>query len=370
MAQPSTPTPAQLTEPERLRRLAAQVDEGKALTGDVRAEALDLFERYECWAPYFRLIKRAIDDKSTRQLADYLRLARVQSLYLEDVFAAAETCAQMVQQLKVSYATVAADVLPRIIEPEDFTAEATILGAVCDRLSSKDDLIACLERLAMLFEKKTHNDGQLGKTYERLLQVDPHDVKALRYFKLIYTQNNEWDEVVSILKTMLKAVHRPQEIYRVAQELATIHLYQQDRAEDAIKVLSTYCTESPLDTSTILFDAYQRLANWNGCLKVLRQCLLSVDDDYGRAVLHLKIASLHEQLGELDQALDNFAQSSELWPNLLDAIEGVINVALLKKDWPTIQKWLGTLTGKVQDERLNVQLKQAAKRLQDGLDHA
>ncbi len=370
MAQTPPSPPAQPSEPERLRRLTAQVDAGKDLSGEARSDALELFERYECWAPYFRLIKRGIDHPSTRQMKDFVRLARVQSVYLEDVFAAAETCAQMVQQLRVPYKKFMEEVLPRISEPEDFSSEATLLAAICDKLATKDDLIDCLERLCMLFEKKTHNDNQLAKTYERLLGADPHNVKALRYFKLIYTQNNEWDEVVGILKTLLKAVRRPHELYRAAQELAAIHLYQQDRADDAIKVLETYCTESPLDTSTILFDAYQRLANWNGCLKVLRQCLLNVEDDYGRAVLHLKIASLHEQLGELDPALDNFAKSSTLWPNLLDSIEGVINVALLRKDWPLIQKWLGTLTERVQDERLNAQLKQAAKRLQDGLDHA
>lgn len=369
MAQ-TPPSTAPQSEPERLRRLAAQADAGQPLSVNARNEALELFERYECWAPYFRLIKRGMDHPSTRQLSDYVRLARVQSLYLEDIFAAAETSAQLIQHLKFPYKRFMEEILPKIIEPEDYAAESTILSAICDKLTIKDELVDCLERLCMLFEKKTHNDSQLAKTYERLLNADPYNVKALRYFKHIYTQNNEWDEVVTILKTLLKANLRPQEIFRAAQELAAVHLYQQDRAEDAIKVLEKYCLESPLDTSTILFDAYQRLANWNGCLKVLRQCLLSVEDEYGLAVLHLKIASLHEQLGDLEPALDNFVKSSSLWPNLLDAMEGVINVALLKKDWRLILTWLKTLSDKVQDERLNAQLKQVAKRLQDGLDHA
>src|SRR5690606_9965975 len=131
--------------------------------------------------------------------------------------------------------------------------------------------------------KKTHNEQLLDRAYKRLREVDPTNVKALRYFKLYFTQANEWEEVVAILKTLLGSVTRPQEVYRVAQELAAIYLYQLDMADEAITTLDTYCEGSPLDASQIMFDAYQRMANWNGCLKVLRQCLVSVGTDRDRA---------------------------------------------------------------------------------------
>lgn len=357
-------------EVERVRKLVAQVDGAQALSAEQRAEMLETFEKHECWTPFFKMLKRQLDNASTRQLGDYVRLARVQNLYLEDVFAAAETCAAMVAELKLSYLRFSEEVLPRIVEFEDFAAEATLLSAVCDRFPSKADVVACLERLCMLYEKKTHNESQLSKTYEKLLHTDPRNVKALRYFKLAFTQNNDWEEVVGILRTLITCVTHPQELFRVAQELAAIYLYQLDMAEEAITVLDTHCEGSPLDTSTILFDAYQRLADWNGCLRVLRQCLLNVDDDLSRAVLHLKIASLHEQLGELDAALDDFTKAAKLWPSFLDAIEGIITIGLAKKDWKLIQQWVGALAEKVQDERLGSQLKQALRRIQDGLEHA
>ncbi len=350
--------------------MVAQVDSGVALSADVRNDILQTFEQYECWGPYFRLIKRSLQDPAARHISDYVRLARVQNLYLEDVFAGAETCAHLVAELSVNYQRFSEEILPHVIEFEDFAAEATILSAVCDRFTIVVDRVACLERLCMLFEKKTHNETQLAKTYERLLAIDPRNVKALRYFKMVFTQNSEWEEVVGILKTLIGCVTHRQELYRVAQELAAIFLYQLDMAEEAINILETHCVESPLDTSTILYDAYQRLANWHGCLKVLRQCLLNVDSDAGRAVLHLKIASLHEQLNELDQALDNFGKASKLWPTFLDPIEGMINVALVKKDWPLVSTWLEHLAVKVEDDKLKAQLRQAIRRVQDGLAHA
>lgn len=365
-----TSAPASSPEVEHVRKLVAQLDGGGPLAPALRQEMLETFEQHECWGPYFRLIKKSLQDASVRQLSDFVRLARVQNLYLEDAFAAAETCSALVTEMKVGYQRFSEEVLPQVIEFEDFSTEATILSAIVDRFSAHADHVAALERLCMLYEKKTHNETQLGKTYEKLLGHDPKNVKALRYFKLVFTQNNEWEEVVGILKTLLGCVDHPQELFRVAQELAAIYLYQLDMAEEAINVLETYCAESPLDTSTIAYDAYQRIGDWGGCLKVLRQCLLNVEDDMGRAILHYKIAALNEQMGDLDQALENFTKAAKLWPQFLDAIEGVVNVGVLKQDWKLIQTWLGTLAEHVSDERLRSQLKQAVRRLQDGVDHA
>ncbi len=364
MSEPQTPVV------EQVKKLVAEVDAAMPLSAEQRANMLETFEQYECWGPYFRLLKRCIENPTTRQLSDYVRLARVQNLYLEDVFAASDTAAMMVAELKLAYPRFSEEVLPQVIEFEDFAAEATILSAVCDRLPAPTDHVACLERLCMLYEKKTHNEQQLGKTYEKLLSIDPRNVKALRYFKLVFTQNNEWEEVVGILKTLITCVNHPQELFRVAQELAAIFLYQLDMAEEAIHVLETYCSDSPLDTSTILYDAYQRLADWQGCLKVLRQCVLNVDDDSGRAVLHYKIGGLLEQTGDLDNARENFAKAATLWPQFLDAIEGVINIGIAKQDWKLVESWLTTLEGRVTDDRLKVQLRQAQKRVEDGQKHA
>lgn len=355
---------------EKVREMVAKVDAGGPLAPDVQAEALAVLEQYECWAPFFRLLKRQIEDAKTRRSEHFIRLARVQNLYLEDVFAAAETCAALIESLSMNYDDFSETVLPQLIEFEDWSAEATILSAIERRFRRKEDIVSCLERLCMLYEKKTHNEGQLTKTYERLLAADSRNVKALRYFKLVYTQSNEWEEVVGILKTLLSTVSRPQEIFRYAQELAAIFLYQLDMAEEAISVLELHCSDSPLDTSTILYDAYHRLANWQGCLRVLRQCLLNVDHDQSRAVLHMKIATLHEHLSELEAAFENFAQAAKLSPDLLDAVEGAIGIAVARKDWPSVLRWMGSLTERVKDERQVAQLKQAMRRLQDGIDHA
>ncbi len=110
------------------------------------------------------------------------------------------------------------------------------------------------------------------------MQLDPLNIKALRYFKLLFTQNYEWEKVVTMLRNLLTASKHARDVFRVGQELAAVLLYQLDRPQEAIDVVTKYCEGSPLDTSTISYDAYQRLNDWQGCLRILRECVLSVED--------------------------------------------------------------------------------------------
>jgi tetratricopeptide (TPR) repeat protein len=346
------------------------VDSGAQISEDKCNQILDLFESYEAWGPYFRLLKRLLTDSKLRRVSDFLRLARAQGLYLEDVNAAAETCRHLVADMKISFSELRDEFLPRIIEAGDFVAEAKILQRVSGVFVTKESNIECLERLCLLFEKKVHNESELTGSYERLLSADPQNMKALRYFKLVFTQSGDWKEVVAILQRIMSSVKRRQELFRAAQELAGVYLYQLDQPDRAIRILDEHCNDSPLDTSTLAFDAYQRQGDADGCLKVLRQCVLNVNDDVSRAILHFKMATLQEQLGQSVDAYENFLKASKLWITFADPVEGALNIALARKDWIAVKQLLADLASRVQDMELVGQLSQAIKRLEHGLEHA
>jgi tetratricopeptide (TPR) repeat protein len=349
-----------------LRQLIKTLDKKKTVSPSEEDEILDTLEKFECWEPFFRLTKKSIASGS-RTLRTFVRVAKVQSLYLEDVFAATDTCCQLIKDLKPDYQTFRENVLPTILQDQDYAAEATILSGTLESFGHKGDQVAILERLCMLYEKKIHNETELNSSYEKLLDSDPTNLKALRYFKLVFTQNNDWNEVIEILKTMLNCVAFPQETYRVAQELSAIYLYQMDQAEKAIEILSAHCEESPLDTSTIKFDAYSRTGDWGACLKVLRESLLACDDDISRSILLYKTGLLHENLDDTQSATEEFKKAVELWPTFIEAYEHLILLAIKLKNWREILHYLAHLEEITHDNELAGQIKQAFRRLQDGI---
>lgn len=351
-----------------IRQIIERIDAGQTIGPEERLRFLETLQQYECWAPYFRLLKQITADSKIRTVDDYVRIARVQGLYLDDAAGAAATCAQIVKDLNVGFETIRDEVVPKVLEEEDFFAEAKIWEKCQEQFSLPADKVAALERLCLIYEKKTHNEATLGSAYEKLLRLDPHNIKALRYFKLAFTQNNEWAEVVEVLKTLLQSVKHPQEVFRYGQELAAVLLYQLERPDEAVKVLDKYCADSPLDTSTIHFDAYQRLGDTEGCLRVLRGCLLNVDDDSARSVLHFKIASILEYTGQHRLALENYEKAVKLSSLFLDPLEGMISMGIALKDWGVVKEGLNLLMARVEDDESRVQLNQARKRLENGLE--
>ena len=357
-------------QPAQVSAIMAKISEYKELSAHDIDESLKLLESYECWSAYFRLLEALIFDASKRQVWHYVRMAKAYHHYLEDTGKAAEICASLVKDLKINYQRFQQDVIGEILEAEEFYAEAVILNSIVDQLPDRADRIKCLERLCSLYEKKTHNEPLLAQAYERLIEVDQKNIKALRYFKLVFTQSGDWDEVVLILKTLLTSVSYSQEMYRVALELAAVYLYQLDNPKEAIAIVESQCADSPIDTSTVLFDAYQRVGNLEGCLRVLRQCFLSVEGDTSRGVIRFKMAQIYDSLGDQVQALDNYQRAFKLWPALLDAAEGVIQIGVARKDWHLVQQYLELLSNALQDDVLKSQINQVQRRLSDGLAHA
>lgn len=349
-----------------VKNIVRDLDQGH-LPLEEENRLLETLEFYECWSPLLRTLSRRLSDTSRRGVVDYIHLARIQNRRLEDSAAAARTAALLVEQMEMDYESFRQEAVPLIVAEDDFGTESLILEAISQVLPPRAGKVACLERLCLIYEKKKYNERMLNESYKRLILADSQNIKALRFFKVVYTQNNEWDEVAKILRTLHTSVRHEGDKYRYAQELATVYLYQLDRPKRAIEVIEKYCSKSHLDTSTIHFEAYSRLGNWEGCLNVLKECLTKVDGAVPKAVLHYKIGELEAQLGKVVEAATNFHLSLNLAPQFLEPFESLIELSLNGKKWHEAVALLAQLQTKVGSPELRQRIEEAKLRLQDGI---
>jgi len=352
---------------EQVRQIVTHLASQPGLAKFDLENALDLLEHFECWQPYFSLLDRILSDRKVRSLAFYVRKARAQNLLIEDVFAAAETCMDAVVAMKLSYADFQYQVVPRVIVNDDWASEAVILQALVDKFPSVSDRIKGWERLCLLFEKKVHNEEKLADCYERLQQLDQFNIKALRYFKMVFSQSSAWSQVAGVLKKLLQVSQHPQDVYRTAQELAAVELYQLDKPKDALDLLQRHCRDSPLDTSMIKFDAYFRMDDLKGCLKVLEECLENTHESERRAILFYKAGLLHEQLNNSQEAARDYQKAVSESSEFLEPIERLVHLAVEQKDWHGLEQRLRMLKDAVIQKPHREQLQEALSRLQEGL---
>ena len=328
---------------------------------------LDVLEQYECWQPLFRLILARLKSEKTRTLQDYLRLARIYSLYLEDIPRLAETCRDLVKANKLPYQKFRDEVLTSIILEEDFSKESQILEEVNKVLTNKNEKVACTERLCLIYEKKKYDEEGLSKSYEALIKLDSHNQKALRYFKAVYTQNHAWEDVVHVLKKLYEGAKHVNDGYRIAQELATVYLFQMDLPEEAIAVLERYCKGSPLDTSSIKYESYYRMKNWKGCLEVLLKFLPKVDSGTNKSIIYLKIGELQELIGNQEEALESYDISFRAQQNILEPLENMIEIYVHNQDWTKVVECLNKMMKTVSQPLLIERISEAISRIEGGM---
>jgi tetratricopeptide (TPR) repeat protein len=342
----------------------------KAALADDIYLTLGTLEFHECWGAWFDLVKARIKVGGQNKIDDFVHMIRVHISYLDDVEAAGAVCKDLVLSEKMSYASFRENVLDKTLESEQYKTESVLLGGVYESFSQRDDKIAAIERLCFIFEKKAHNEKLLHQFYERLRKMHPENQKALRYFRNLYSQLQDWPAVIEVLKKLLSSAKHKQESFRHAQELAAVYLYQLGDCQEAIHYIEEYCTGSPLDTSTIHYEAYYRLGNLEGCLRVLRSALLVVDDQATKSVVYFRMASIFEQLGQFQLAYDHFQKALELNDEFMEAIEGLISSSIKLKNWQVVRDWLNVLAGRTRSNNLIGQLRAGIQRLEEGLANA
>jgi tetratricopeptide (TPR) repeat protein len=333
----------------------------------VYAQVLDVLEAHECWNHWFASVARHCKSRPEESLDDYIRMIRVNIFYLEDVEAGAAASKDLVSSKKMSYVDFRRLVLDKVLESEEYKTESVLLMGVLDMFTNRDDQIAAMERLCFIFEKKAHSEPLLHKFYERLRKTQPENAKALRYFRNLYSQSQDWIAVIDVLKKLLDSAKHKQEVFRYGQELAAVNLYQLGDCKAAIYCIEKYCSGSTLDTSTIHYEAYYRLENFEGCLQVLRSALSSVAEPATQAILHFRMAALYERLNKIKMANEHFKNALDLDNSFFEAIEGLISTSIKLTNWADVSQWLIVLCSRTRSQTLLGQLNAGIFRLQEGL---
>jgi tetratricopeptide (TPR) repeat protein len=329
---------------------------------------LQILAEYECWSVYFGLLQTLIEAPEHRLLSDYVILAKAQHIEMEDIDAAAHTCALLVADLRIGFTSFRHEVLSEVVPFGDFESEAVILQKIYPMFTKNEDIVACLERLCLIFEKKRFDQHQLSSCYEKLIAISPTNLKALRYFKILYTQTNEWGEVIRILQAMYAHTRHSGDKFRIAQEIATLYQYQLDLPQKAIEVIANYCDKSPLDTSVILFDAYMRMRDWPACLKMLEKQLQKSTDPQEMGVLHFKIGELEEKMGQYNRAQESYYKSIANLPFFLDAYEKLTLLLLKENKWIRVLGLIESLITQTKNSQLQERLKELAVRIKTVLE--
>ena len=346
----------------------ARISSGQRLSASDEQVALDELESNECWQPLCRYLDQALAAGGQNLLVHYCRFIRLRLNYFNDIPAAQALTADLIRRCRIDFSTLR-DVLLNDHAIPDLEAhhEAALLDAASEAFSATAERVRVLEKLAAVYEKRLFNEEKLQQVFDRLIQLDPDNIKALRYFKLAFSQANDWEQVARVLKRLIDVAQTRQEKFRLAHDLAHTLVYHLNKPRDAILVLERHCRESPLDVSQIEYDAAHRMGDLDRCIQVLQSALRSVRDDAGKAIIQFRMADLFRRSGKIHESEKTLRESLATWRVFLDPFEPLIQMQIASNNWDQVAATLQSLSLRVQDKELVDQIQQAVRRIEAGL---
>lgn len=342
--------PQSRAEFDLLSGLVKSIQDFQRMSLSEQESLLRKLEAYECYAQAARLIEwrlRTGQLSDTHMFADYLWLMRIRYLGLERFDDFVETARQCIARLKLSFSTVRIHVAEEILGADKFSEHAQLYRDVADSFADPGERVLLLERLALLYEKKLFLEQEVEPVFARIIELDPLNIKALRFYKLWYMQGCRWQETATQLERLLEAATNPHERQRAAHELAQLYLYNLNQPQQARDIILEQCAGSVLDTRQTLIDALERLERFDELLDCLKEALGQARDDFEHAAIRMKQGHVSLKAGRPLDAVRFLRESLEVNPHSLLAHEALITALVETKDAPAIAAALRVLSDTV-----------------------
>ena len=167
----------------------------------------------------------------------------------------------------------------------------------------------------------TNNDeARSKKCFEKCLNLNPQNEKAIAILSAIYRKNKDWNQNLQILENSVKSVDGA---YQKAAffQLGLHHLAQQsyDNAITAFRNSLKYDKENT-DCWEALADAYMARGSFNSALNVFEK---SVELNPTNSYAKLQIAKVKYILQQYQESIADYEELLSIIPDYLPALKGI-----------------------------------------------
>ena len=321
MLRSSIPTSQEIKElPDKIAELnnvIETVNQGAVIPINKQIYSLKLLAEFECWDLYIQAVRVMTKLMLKDRLIEYHKhVSRIYFNYLENTAKFEEFLIESSRHLQLPFNVFWRFMIHEAMDHKDYKVEAQALEGLVAAENSSVFKEKALERLVLLYEEKLCNDELINKTYKKLLAINPENVKALIYFKNIYTQLHDWEEVESILKTLIKSndLYIEQNFYII--ELASLYLNYLNEDKLAKQFLDKITVEDGYHTCKTKYSLLAVSGEFQSAYDCLTAMLEICDNSIKKAHVYFHMGVTKLNLNQVDHAFSYFYKSlnSQFYP--------------------------------------------------------
>jgi len=207
-------------------------------------------------------------------------------------------------------------------------------------LESPADKITELLKAAKIWEDNVADAAAAADAYERVLQIDKHNMTASVQLENIYRQRASWSQLTELLLARVEFPNNtPQIRIETYQAIARIFEDNMNDRENAFIVLQAAFREDYSVDSTA--RELERLASitgkWGDLLGEYTQSVTQIADLKARADLWVKIGRWYaEHLGRIDYAVASQQQALAIDANHKEALTNLADCYRKTQQWPEL----------------------------------
>jgi golgin subfamily B member 1 len=240
----------------------------------------------------------------------------------------------------------------------DWEGLAEVLSTAADKATNPDTKVDLSFRTARVLTEKLGAPGRAFRSYERVLAVQPDDARAVRALTEIYEAEEKWARLVPLYESLLAKSTDDDEKLDLYKRLADVTGHRLGDRNAALSwARKAYDLRSDDDRLEQLEDASRAAKSWDLYVDALGSKLKKKKGVSGkeRRALRNKLAKLHSELGQIDEAIAAYRALVEEDPEDADSVAG-FDALLRDQNRRDDLRWLFDLRatkGKA-DERVGV----------------
>jgi tetratricopeptide (TPR) repeat protein len=299
-----------------------------------------LFNRKGCWAELVQMYEieiRELQDPKPKSVRLY-KLAEILEERLnrdEDAIARLEQCLELNQGY-----LPALKALGRLYAK--YNRWEKLIRMYEDELvvtTDHEQAVFLLDKIGSLWEEKLGNLAQAVASYQRILEISPNHLPAIRTLGKLFIRADRWEESIKVNETEAQLVNDQKQVVSLLHRNGEIYEEKLNNKDMAIETYKKVLALAPayLPALQSLGRLYFVKGRWEDLVAMYRQEIEVTQSETQHIALLYKIGELYEEkMIQEERALQIYQEVLRIQPRNFPSIKALIRIYTNKRDWENL----------------------------------
>ena len=216
---------------------------------------------------------------------------------------------------------------------------AQMLGRMSEIVKGNDERASVFVDMGELCETHLGMPEEAPNYFRKALESDDTHIGAITNLERVYNQEQNWNELLKILRLKVAALSEPDEVNDARLQVAELLELRFERVDEAIGEYTGILESNPMELRALkgLERLYAQRESWQPLHDVLVRQYDLVTTEKERVSILIRVASmLEEEFIKPDQAAERLEQALQIDPNNETALRGLERLYRRMQQWENL----------------------------------